>query len=970
VELKLYERLRRELLGAGTALRVDERDPGTQRRLERYDPELPLEREPLERIRTLNEELNTLLPEQRLHLRHYQILALSFTEFALRRPGRRLLAYWMATGSGKTRIMHLNLLRHLRHTLKERDGLQVILTTPLTNLIAQHRRELVPLVERLNRREGGERISLLIETTQALLNQPEDFFALPDDGRTHRLVLVDEAHIGLGARTEGEFTRLRNRLNQGRSFLYEYSATFHNLGGRAETEYGEAIVYDYQYRTFYRDGYGKDHFFRRIGEDVADAERPNILQNLEVLEEKLRAWEVLERRFPDRPLLAFLGGSVAGGEASDELSDVQLIVKTLAELTEAERAWFGRVFHGQTVGRLVLTRNRAADDEILLAYGDAEPWGMINVGDSEGFLRKCDDPRVLKRVDTLPRQELRFENIDSPASPLNVLIGSRKFAEGWNSFRLSMIGLINLGTSRGNKIVQIFGRGVRLRGEAGEGKRRHHDRVTDYFGLGRSEEDEWKRLETLVVLSLKDSYLRTFIEEVHKTLRWPVPVRLPVAPAAVALGDGTCERFEEYAPRLPVFKLSRKPAGFQRLVLHGDGSFTYTYRDIESGETKRQRLEKFRIERLDYRVDREREGEDVKDDLARACAVLQPFLDRTTLARAVHAAAADAKVRVYAEAEGVLRPPELPDLLAFVEQVRYREPLGEAPALQRVERLGARVAAEVVGRLARKARHDINSRHYVLHEPLQPGTDFITEYTVTREFDRAAEAEAFQARPESERRQVLAEQLNLLLHENPLHVYRPLVGDRGSDTPLTVSPDLLNAAEAEFAEQLATYIRRRFAGDGRYGFYLMRNVESLRSIGVYLEGDEAVFFPDFVLWIEERVEGGRTWLVLLDPKGQTGMTSEHEMNLNEKVRLALKDSRTPTLVVLERRLTEARGRPCEIHSFLLLPKSSRWGTRGAGSRRKLIEHNVLRLDWNPAPPTAPDLAGKSYLAMLFDRLGI
>src|SRR5690606_24212535 len=38
------------------------------------------------------------------------------------------------------------------------------------------------------------------------------------------------------------------------------------------------------------------------------------------------------------------------------------------------------------------------------------------------------------------------------------------FTEGWNSWRVSAIGLMNLGRGEGSDIIQLFGRGVRLKG--------------------------------------------------------------------------------------------------------------------------------------------------------------------------------------------------------------------------------------------------------------------------------------------------------------------------------------------------------------------------------------------------------------------------------------------------------------------------------------------------------------------------
>ena len=57
-----------------------------------------------------------------------------------------------------------------------------------------------------------------------------------------------------------------------------------------------------------------------------------------------------------------------------------------------------------------------------------------------------------------------FHEINKPHSTVNVLIGSKKFTEGWNSWRVSTMGLMNVGKTEGSQIIQLFGRGVRLKG--------------------------------------------------------------------------------------------------------------------------------------------------------------------------------------------------------------------------------------------------------------------------------------------------------------------------------------------------------------------------------------------------------------------------------------------------------------------------------------------------------------------------
>jgi len=243
MELKLYNYLRKEGL---THPDVDFRETVYQDKLELYDTTLGLDVNILSSVQKHLKTYNTYLKsnqQQEVTLRYYQILALYFTELYLTKKevhdfifSKESLAYWMATGSGKTIIMHLNILQYIAHCKNFRD-FEIIMTTPGVNLIDQHERELTPFIEFLNTKYRNA-FRLTIDTTSALLNKPNDFFDFPQSKSYRRLILVDEAHIGLSTTgntgTDGAFMDLRRRLNIENSFLFEYSATFHNINGALE----------------------------------------------------------------------------------------------------------------------------------------------------------------------------------------------------------------------------------------------------------------------------------------------------------------------------------------------------------------------------------------------------------------------------------------------------------------------------------------------------------------------------------------------------------------------------------------------------------------------------------------------------------------------------------------------------------------------------------------------------------------
>src|SRR5207247_835592 len=100
----------------------------------------------------------------------------------------------------------------------------------------------------------------------------------------------------------------------------------------------------------------------------------------------------------------------------------------------------------------------------------------------------------------------------APESVLNLLIGSKKFTEGWNSWRVSTMGLMNVGASEGSQIIQLFGRGVRLRGYDMSLKRTARAELPDDV----KPPSHIDVLETLAIFGIHADYMaqfRQFLEE-------------------------------------------------------------------------------------------------------------------------------------------------------------------------------------------------------------------------------------------------------------------------------------------------------------------------------------------------------------------------------------------------------------------------------------------------------------------------
>ena len=1003
--MALYQEYEAKIL---TENGIDISNDGIKRDIELYDLDESL-RLPLKRIHDCLYDYNGLTGNN-FELRYYQVLALLFTEqfFADRkqsvRPeldngqeGQRMLAYWMATGSGKTLVMHLNILQYLHHFCKK-DGarLQIFLTTPLANLIKQHERELEPYVRQLNKIYNN-RIELIINTTQGLLQKDEDYFKLPDDGEIRRLNLVDEAHIGLSSQKAGEFRKLRNLLNVGNSFLFEYSATFHNVAKDLKKEYKNAIIYRYDYARFYSDGYGKDHFFKPIAADtVAETDekiKDNLDECLRVMEEKLQTFNRVQNDKDydadltvHRPLMAFMGHTVenpAKEGDGDEVSDIQKVLDYFAALSKEERGNFRTIFGSSIIGKLVVARNPENSSELLLSYGDGEKWGMINVGDAASFYNSIANDNIDTRVEVFANPNLQFENLDNESCPINVLIGSRKFAEGWNSYRLSVIDLINLGSSKGNLIIQIFGRGVRLHGIGGNGKRRHIEHNPNYYLLRKNDKkDDIRRLETLTVFSLRCSYLEHFLKEVHAG---GIPLlhtfMIEVNPMLFKVDSNTSVKFDDYSQKLHVFKQKDTAGkGIKRVFLNED-RIHYTY--LDDGVEESGTISNWRKLPLDYRTDKERDALNVFENLRQNNEKYACYLNRAKLATVIHREAEKNQLQLYSKEN---HKPTIVDYLSLVGEIQYQKP-GQDP-IAWTDRLNRQIVIDVTRKLKNRINAHINSANYV-YEPLKQD-DLIYQYTVTKEFEKPDEYDEFlksikNAENESNRAKaerihpeaLMRRELGRILEPGHRHIYKPLILPQedveSMYRDLKVSPDRLNRGEKKFVEDLTKYIKKTYYQNERYEFYLMRNVQ---KIGIYLESDAGSYYPDFVLWVLDKKQD-ITHILFIDPKGQRGIIDEATLSHvnHPKVKLARK-SEDETLVNLEKKLESKQGRSFCLNSFLLLRDSSKLGTGKSLEwiQDSMLAYNILRLDWHEKKEDGSKSQlfneEESYLDLMFEKVGI
>ena len=483
-------------------------------------------------------------------------------------PQLNKLAFWMATGSGKTLVMHVNILQY-RHALaqrgRQRELNRIILLTPNEGLSQQHLREFeaAGIDAELFDKDGpglfsGQAVEVL-EVTRLRDEMGERTVAI-DAFEGNNLVLVDEGHRGASSGEEGTWMRFRNALCE-KGFSFEYSATFGQAvkgNPKLIDLYAKSTLCDYSYRYFYGDGFGKDYQILNLDEGTQEYHLEEYLTAclLSFFQQQLlyREQGTAFRPFNiENPLWIFVGGRVVKGLASRDASDIVEILLFLdryasdrvGSIRRIERVlhhglvtatgknlFAGRfaylntrglspsqifdetlatLFNAPGGGQLHVENLKGVTGEVALRLGaENEPFGVINVGDDAKLVNLCEEKGLAKSESEFSGS--LFHEINQPRSTVHLLIGSKKFTEGWSSWRVSTMGLMNVGKREGAQIIQLFGRGVRLKGYDMSLKRSGRTKLPE--GVERPKHIDI--LETLGIFGIYADYMaqfRDFLQE-------------------------------------------------------------------------------------------------------------------------------------------------------------------------------------------------------------------------------------------------------------------------------------------------------------------------------------------------------------------------------------------------------------------------------------------------------------------------
>jgi hypothetical protein len=834
----------------------------------------------------------------------------------------RKIAFWSATGSGKTLMMHIHLKQFLHYVHqygKRRSFNRILLITPNEGLSKQHLAEL---------QESG--IDATIFTKSYSLDVYKDYVQIIEiskfkesSGETtvaveafesNNLLFVDEGHRGSSGK---EWTKYRKALAKD-GFTFEYSATFGQAVSKEATlaqEYAKSILFDYSYKYFHGDGFGKDYRILNLAKDEDEEHRQLYLTAclLTFYQQKYlfhKEGSQAGRFNLEDPLCVFVGGTVNAvrKENKKDVSDVVDVLLFLESLTsEANRKKvlerIGRlisgdtgllnhknvdifanrftalykltpeailqgllrnVFNAPTSGAFYVEDLKGVAGEIALRIGTNEAFGVISVGDVPQLLTLCEKHPSLQRA-TKHFSGSLFGGINKPNSSIHVLIGSKKFTEGWSSWRVSTMGLLNVGKSEGSEIIQLFGRGVRLKGFEHSLKR--HSQLKD---LGVGHHEDLLDLERLNIFGVRADYMAKFkeyleeegIKDADDTEEIIVPVRFTLGNTplkTLGLKEGTDFKRQGDKPRLTFLEeLTRNKVVLdERIRLQNKEGQSLASTEYESLLIERHfskaHLAFLDVEALYFDLQQQKNEKSWFNLVLRREEIL-PILSNTDwYALYIH------------EKE-----------MAFDDYTKVRK----------WQSIASKLLRKYSERFYSYKKNEYESKHREYKTLNQNDNNFFESYTV-----RVPSSEASVIQQLKELAQSLYEgtcsfeeksfgQAKAVFFDQ--HLFQPLLCCESDQ--IKIKPVALNKGESQFVVDLKSYYEENPSFFENSELYLLRN----KSKGGLSFFENNNFSPDFIMWL---IKEGKQYITFVDPKGlrllnpQDAKLTLHETLKKEEINL-------------------------------------------------------------------------------------
>ncbi|MDP3663117.1 MAG: hypothetical protein U1D41_15875 [Nitrosomonas sp.] len=556
-------------------------------------------------------------------------------------------------------------------------------------------------------------------------------------------------------------------------------------------------------------------------------------------------------------------------------------------------------------------------------------------------VREAEKPENIQWFDTEADDfaESMFGTLNRKDSRMHVLIGSRKFTEGWSSWRVSTMGLLNMGQGEGSQIIQLFGRGVRLKGRAYSLKRSTPGQRPKGIHL--------ERLETLNIFGVNAGYMAAFKDYLKEEgitpsdeiieLNFETCINLPESKLkSLALKDGYKDNQIKGFKRTHFPWLYEVPAEFEGKINKVSIDLDL-YPKIEAMSTQDKTS-------ITTNASIRNKGKIASTTMAlfdfdRIYLAIQEFKQQRSWS---NLRLGRTRLMDFCRTRDdwyTLYIPQAELVIRNIADIRKQEDMLIRLLQDYTDRFYKSLKTAYEGQFYDivHIRRDDDALLKVYHfeiDNTDDGEVYGKQIRILQELVKNGKI--------GEASQWNAGQMVAICFDR--HLYYPLFAIEG-DVPLKMRPLAFDApSEIQFVRDLEIFYQSTLGQQiiGKRSIYLLRNADTkAKGLGFALAGN---FYPDFLLWLVDDATGEQ-WLNFIDPKGL------RQMNLNDPKLCLYKEVK-----VLQEKLGDPK---LTLNAFIVSATQFASLLNVSCEQNDLEERNVLFM---------PD-GGQVYLKKLFDRIG-
>ena len=692
-------------------------------------------------------------------------------------------------------------------------------------------------------------------------------------------ILLDEAHKGdskdsIRKSYIRDLAKGRERQEYPHGFIFNFSATFDN-----DIELF-TCAFNYNLEKFNNDGYGKNivvldsnlKAFKDSKVDSSDEKLERILESFILFVGIKQELKSLKARFENlhyhNPLIIAVADKVNTKDAGIKLyfeaimgilkdsKDISEIAKNLAKKLESSKIYFAekemnkdflerlakvdskdlreQIFYAKETSSLECCKIKGNNKELAFKSKNAtKPFLLLNIGSIKEWEKSYLNALGIESGEDIEKGY--FEGLNSVESPIQIMMGSKVFSEGWDSNRVNFINFINIGSKKAKKyVLQTIGRGVRIEPFKDVRKRLKASDKLEYNkkdSLG----DGSLGIESVFIMATENEAIQGILEG------------------------------------LEGFRFQSRLAGFKR-------NKTLEPLLVPSYKDSHKRSETFVISHYDFeRLSKYIESYD-EDILLVSSGINRADLGFSTLQKIQQKMSDEASVSL--EIKGNMPKIKAQNALYRMDRF-FHAPLQELEKFVPCENsithfdgfmLSGDGLSEMIIKEMNKAVKELAQSKQTksidaLKKEFEKGKITLDEYT-----------EQIQAKPT----QRVEKYSYVITAELAKHYYSPMVLESYKDSTIHINYAISERSEIEFLEDLQKYLQDSKNAFKDYEWCFSKIVEKLDSIFIpYFDTqrqEQRKFYPDFIFWLKHK-ESGNYKIIFVDPKGLS-----FEANARDKLR--------------------------------------------------------------------------------------